>query len=801
MIKTIIKRDGRRVPYEISKIQDAILMAATVVNDNVKENIKIAEETAKVVDEKLHEKFHARKSPTVEQIQDYVEKALISEGHAIVAKEYILYRAERNRTREMKADLMKVFEDLTFTDARDSDIKRENGNIDANTAMGTMLKYGSEGAKEFNHLYLLDRDVSEAHKSGDIHIHDLDFYALTETCATRDTKIILKIGNRVFNSTFAFFDKFFNTKLKERININQINILSADGKFVPIVSCERRPLNADERVFTLETTLGDLHLTANHHVPIIRKGKEILLQVKDLQVGDKLIRGSAYKGNLFELNTLDYFTPDDDFVIVNSDYLRNVAHQYHFIEKLYRILNIPKHYKYSKRFTFAEYKRVRHLFEGLIDEHNLIADIKQGKSGGFPLILPLTKELGKIMGYIYSEGHVRFEKEDKRVFFTNSDSLLLNDYKYCLSTIFPHLYYREKSKADNRAIDIIVNSGYFAYLFNGPLGFKKSSFDITMPEWIYDANPEFIKGFIGALIDGDGTVAKDYDIVSYTTSCKKFRDSLHHLLLIKGIDSLKGLYHLKDTKYNIQGKKGTRNGDSYNIRICASNADKLKDFYSFKVHKNYQEKERFLGKTENLTNIKDIYYRDYSSFVYDIETGDHYFNANGYLIHNCLQIPLDKLFDGGFSTGHGYLREPESIRSYAALTAIALQCNQNEMHGGQSIPALDYYLAPGVGKSYVSEICKVLENRFDIEDFEKDELKSVLREKLKENNYHLISDSGKEVIKSVLSPKGYNDEDIDKVLAKALKHTEKETYQAMEALVHNLNSMHSRAGAQVNNVA
>lgn len=336
MIKTIIKRDGRRVPYEVSKIQDAILMAATQVNDDVKENIRIAEETAAVVDEKLNEKFHARKSPTVEQVQDYVEKALISEGHAIVAKEYILYRAERNRTREMKADLMKVFEDLTFTDAKDSDIKRENGNIDANTAMGTMLKYGSEGAKEFNHLYLLDRDVSDAHKSGDIHIHDLDFYSLTETCC---------------------------------------------------------------------------------------------------------------------------------------------------------------------------------------------------------------------------------------------------------------------------------------------------------------------------------------------------------------------------------------------------------------------------------------------------------------------QIPLDTLFDGGFSTGHGYLREPESIRSYAALTAIALQCNQNEMHGGQSIPALDYYLAPGVGKTYVSEICKVLENRFDITDEEKTELKSILREKLKENKYHLISDNGKEVIKSVLIPKGYTEEDIEIVLGKALKHTEKETYQAMEALVHNLNSI------------
>lgn len=166
----------------MSKIQDAVLLAGTSVNVDVQENIRIATEVAEKVDKKLNKEFTVRRSPTVEQIQDIVEAALVEVGHTAIAKEYILYRAERNRTREMKADLMKTFEDLTFKDAENVDIKRENGNIDANTAMGTMLKYGSESAKEFNHLYLLDRDVSEAHKSGDIHIHDLDFYALTETC-------------------------------------------------------------------------------------------------------------------------------------------------------------------------------------------------------------------------------------------------------------------------------------------------------------------------------------------------------------------------------------------------------------------------------------------------------------------------------------------------------------------------------------------------------------------------------------------------------------------------------------------
>lgn len=342
LIKTIIKRDGRKVPYEISKIQDAILMAATAVEGsaNVKDNIKLAEDTAKVVNEKLNETFTARRSPTVEQVQDIVEKSLISEGHAAVAKEYILYRAERNRTREMKADLMKIFEDLTFKDAEESDIKRENGNIDSDTAMGTMLKYGSEAAKEFNHLYLLDRDVSEAHKSGDIHIHDFDFA-------------------------------------------------------------------------------------------------------------------------------------------------------------------------------------------------------------------------------------------------------------------------------------------------------------------------------------GIGTLT-------------------------------------------------------------------------------------------------------------------------------CVQDDLDKLFNGGFSTGHGYLREPESIRSYSALTAIALQCSQNEMHGGQSIPFFDFYLSKGVAKTYVKEILEILEKRFDI--FEGSEnyqgVKIKLKEGLKKYNYHLLQGEGKKFVYETLKVLSLSDEDIDVALKIALKSTEKETYQAMEALVHNLNSMH-----------
>lgn len=128
------------------------------------------------------------------------------------------------------------------------------------------------------------------------------------------------------------------------------------------------------------------------------------------------------------------------------------------------------------------------------------------------------------------------------------------------------------------------------------------------------------------------------------------------------------------------------------------------------------------------------------------------------LTETCCQIQLDKLFEGGFHTGHGYVREPNSITTAAALTCIAIQSNQNEMHGGQAIPAFDWYLAPYVKKSYEKHL---------------DTLYSV------EENLNIYSESPRAIQKF------------------AWKMTEEETYQAMEALIHNFNTMHSRAGAQV----
>ena len=190
MITTITKRDGRQVFFDINKIASAIDKAfqATVGAKDYSVCLSLAHEVSSRFEEK------GITSPTVEQIQDSVERILIDHGYVRTAKAYILYRAERTRVRNMNDRLMKTFEDITYKDATDSDIKRENANIDGNTAMGSMLKYGSEGAKHFYESYVLNPKHSEAHRNGDIHIHDLDFYTLTTTCCQIDLLKLFKDG-------------------------------------------------------------------------------------------------------------------------------------------------------------------------------------------------------------------------------------------------------------------------------------------------------------------------------------------------------------------------------------------------------------------------------------------------------------------------------------------------------------------------------------------------------------------------------------------------------------------------------
>ena len=160
----------------------------------------------------------------------------------------------------------------------------------------------------------------------------------------------------------------------------------------------------------------------------------------------------------------------------------------------------------------------------------------------------------------------------------------------------------------------------------------------------------------------------------------------------------------------------------------------------------------------------------------------------------CCQIDLSRLFKNGFDTGHGYVRPPQDISTYGSLAAIVVQANQNDQHGGQAIPALDYYLAPGVLKTFKKLFKQTIYDFLDLDGFlPVVNVDRIVREIDKVDSIELkVEDftdyqKGSERIQEIFT-KGYE---------KALQKTDRATQQAMEAFIHNLNTMHSRAGAQV----
>ncbi len=192
MFKKIVKRDGKIVDFDPNKITEAIAKAGLKTEEFKYDRAKqLSEKAVKRMETEIK-----KRTPSVEQIQDIVERILMESAFKRTAKEYITYRQERNRIREAKSNLMNIYKTIAVADAsEDSDVKRGNANVDGNSAMGKMLQFGAEGSKIFAKTLLMRPEYAKAHDDGDIHIHDLDFYATgTLTCCQTDPLRLFEDG-------------------------------------------------------------------------------------------------------------------------------------------------------------------------------------------------------------------------------------------------------------------------------------------------------------------------------------------------------------------------------------------------------------------------------------------------------------------------------------------------------------------------------------------------------------------------------------------------------------------------------
>lgn len=336
-MRKIIKRDGRKVTFNHSKIYDAIMNAFDAVGiENCDETVeKIADQVVETIDADFKNKV-----PHVEDVQDTIEKTLVANNLSEVAKAFIIYRYNRTRIRTANSELMRTMKDITFKNAIDNDTKRENANIDGDSPMGTMLKYGSESAKAFYLNQVIDPKFAEAHQAGDIHIHDMDFYTLTMTCCQIDLLELFKNG---FSTGNGFLRE--PTSIRSYASLACIAIQANQndqhgGQSIPNFDYSMAPGVRKSYKKNLRKELCHL-LNFADNIVTTDETKEIILEAETLGAECRIC-SDKFKQNLIKLLCEKGFNGDVSRIVtqsINNAYEQTKDDTYQAMEALIHNLN------------------------------------------------------------------------------------------------------------------------------------------------------------------------------------------------------------------------------------------------------------------------------------------------------------------------------------------------------------------------------------------------------------------------------------------------------------------------------
>jgi ribonucleoside-triphosphate reductase len=732
LFKVIRKRDGREVPFDESKITDAIFQAARAVGG---EDRQTAMELTIEVLKMLKKKYNGQ-TFGVEDVQDVVEKVLIEAGHARTAKAYILYRDKRTRIRDAKSDLMDVVEEIL------EETSKENANI-SNSPSAKMLQIASAASKKYYLTRLIPEEFSLAHQRGDIHIHDLDFYGKTLTCVPDfEYTLIRDRKGEVRRVKFDFFNELAESLGEAELiegaqvwNLEGYQILGRKG-WTSINKIMRRKLGEGECLYRIKTRKGlSLHLTGEHKVPVIRNGEEKLVQAREITKKDKLLKARQEFDEQWEIPVLDLFIANKDRIPYGVT-IRNTQKLIYWLKykfddfKFNLTVGARQSTKGGYVLDAEEYIKISEKYDIPYEVKQQLTVTTTKGSKVLPAFLPITSELMRLMGYILSEGHVSVTSSGRSIAIINENPDIQKDIDYCVNSVFNDkttVLYTSNKKTKEKGR--MLNGSVYVALFQDIFKMKYGAAHIDIPDFINNISDELKGEFLRGLFDGDGHYGDKR--ITYTTVSEVLAKKLVLLLKQIGVESTLYCKQTQDSPVVVNGNVTTlRNYNTWNVNILETAS--LKNFFKYvsslksnSITKDYAD--TVPGRNLDPLDVVAVEkVKDYDRYVFDLETGEHWFTVNDYVVHNCIQIPLGRLLAEGFDNGHGYIRPPRRPASATALAAIILQSSQNDMHGGQSFAFFDRDIAPYV------------ENAGD-----------------------------------------------------------DETYQAMEALVYNLNSMHSRAGAQV----
>ncbi len=403
MLEYIKKRDGRVVKFNEDRITRAIFKAASEVakEEGVSPSYDISEELTNKVIKILNSKYRDT-IPGVEDIQNIVVKVLIEDGHARTSEKYITYRNERSRIRNSRTRLMKSIGEITFEDASDANIKRENANIDGNTAMGTMLQYGSTVSKEFCKTFVLKPEHAHAHDNGDIHIHDMDFLNMgTLTCCQIELDKLFRNG---FSTGHGF--------LREPNSIMSYGALAAiaiqsdqndqhGGQSIPFFDYDMaKGVYKTFRKLYIDNLLKGLELLASEND--IEKIKEIVYSTEKetrLKVGlkqDEKYKIAEEEKLIKEFNITNEISRKIQDFAYNEAYKETNKQTYQSMEGLIHNLN-TMHSRAGAQVPFSSINFGTDISpEGRMISENLLLSMEKGLGNGetaiFPILIFKVKE-------------------------------------------------------------------------------------------------------------------------------------------------------------------------------------------------------------------------------------------------------------------------------------------------------------------------------------------------------------------------------------------------------------------------
>lgn len=342
MIKVIVKRDGRKVSFNERKIANAIRKALISIHPDDKSTSEKEEKLIENLTSKVVNKIEDKnlEEPTVENIQDIIEQVMIQADLAAEAKNFILYRQNRTNVRTYNTELTKIYRDLTSKSTADMDLKRENANIDANAPMGLMLRFGSEGSKDYVRRYILRPEHSIAHARGDIHIHDLDFYLLTINCCQIGLKDLFKRG---FSTGHGFLREPQSIQSAAALCCIAIQSNQNDmhgGQSIPLFEYDLAPYVVASYIkhlrkvidIVLRDDTNDTSSIKDFCNNLYKKNESCLTKQSQLEIRDCLVR-------FFSENNLNHVTTSDIDYILSEAIKLTERETYQAMEALIHNLN------------------------------------------------------------------------------------------------------------------------------------------------------------------------------------------------------------------------------------------------------------------------------------------------------------------------------------------------------------------------------------------------------------------------------------------------------------------------------